>query len=236
MPAVIHDNPRELPGRGLASSRRTDWSAISGLLLCISWAPMAIVILRLPELGSAAEVQRFWRENLGFVQAVILSTSVGFIFLLVFLGGLAERVYRVDAGLAFTAFGSALMFMTALNVALGLDVASGLLSERGPIETTYALHSAAFLLAAPAAPVGAAFFVAVAVAAFRRNVFSRPLAWLAVVGVVANIGALGGMFSLTGPLNSGNGAIGGIAAPLGLYLAWILGVSISWLRHPSHGA
>ena len=173
MPAVIHDNPRELPGRGLASSRRTDWSAISGLLLCISWAPMAIVILRLPDLGSAPEIERFWRENLGLVQAVILSTSVGFIFLLVFLGGLAERVYRVDPGLAFTAFGSALMFMTALNVALGLDVASGLLSERGPIETTYALHNAAFLLAAPAAPVGAAFFVAVAVASFRRNVFSR---------------------------------------------------------------
>lgn len=193
---------------------------------------MAIVILRLPDLGSAAEIERFWRENLGLVQAVILSTSIGFIFLLVFLGGLAERLHRVDAGLAFTAYGSALMFMTALNVALGLDAASGLLSERGPAGTTYALHSAAFILAAPAAPIGAAFFVAVAYAAFERDAFSRPLAWLAVVGVIANIGALGGLFSLTGPLNSGNGVIGGIAAPLGLNLAWILGVSVSWLRHP----
>jgi hypothetical protein len=234
MRAMIHDNPRELPGRGLASSRGTDWSAIGGLLVCVCWAPMAIVILRLPDLGSAAEIERFWRENLGLVQAVILSTSIGFIFLLVFLGGLAEELHRVDAGLAFAAFGSALMFMTALNIALGLDVASGLLSERGPTETTYALHSAAFLLAAPAAPVGATFFVTVAFAAFRRNVFSRPLAWLAVVGVLANIGALGGILTLTGPLNSGNGVIGGIAAPLGLYLAWILGVSISWLRNPSH--
>jgi hypothetical protein len=218
---------------GPARSARADWSAISGVLLCISWAPMAIVILRLPDLASAAEVERFWRENLGLVQAVILSTSVGFIFLLVFLGGLAERLQRVDAALAFIAFGSALMFMTALNVALGLDAASGLLSEGGRTESTYALHSAAFLLAAPAAPVGATFFVAVAFAAFRRNVFSRPLAWLAVVGVLANIGAVGGIFSLSGPLNSGTGVIGGIAAPLGLYLAWILAASISWLRQPA---
>ena len=195
---------------------------------------MAIVILRLPDLGSAAEVERFWRENLGLVQAVILSTSIGFIFLLVFLGGLAERLQRVDAAVAFTAFGSGLMFMTGLSVALGLDVASGLLSERGLTESTYALHSAAFLLHAPAAPVGAAFFVAVAFAAFRRNVFSPPLASLAVVGVLANVAAVGGIFSLSGPLNSGNGAFGGIAAPLGLYLAWILAASISWLRQPAH--
>src|SRR5215207_464620 len=128
MLAVTHDTRGNSLKAGLVSSRGTDWSAISGLLLCISWVPMAIVILRLPDLGSASDIERFWRENLGLVQAVILSTSIGFIFLLVFLGGLAERLHRVDAGLAFTAYGSALMFMTALNVALGLDVASGLLS------------------------------------------------------------------------------------------------------------
>jgi hypothetical protein len=193
---------------------------------------MAVVIPQLPDLGSAAEVEAFWRENLGLMQGVILSVSVGFLFLLVFLGGLAERMRRADPVLAYTAFGSALMFMTALNVALGVDIASGLLLDRGLGESTYALHAAAFLLAAPAAPAGAAFFVAVALVSFRRHLFPRPLAWLSVVGVIANVGALGGMFSLTGPLNSGNGVIGGIAAPLGLYLAWILAVSVWWLRHP----
>lgn len=217
----------------MAHDPRTDWSAISGLLLCLCWVPMGIAILRLPDLGSGAEVERFWQENLGFLQAVILSTSVGFLFLLVFLGGLAERLRQADGALAFSAFGSALMFMTLLNVALGLDIAAGLLWERGQSESTYPLHSAAFLLAAPAAPVGAAFFVVIAYASFRRRVFARSLGWLAVVGVLANLGALGGLFSLTGPLNSGNGAIGGIAAPLGLYVAWILAVSISWLTHPS---
>ena len=29
---------------GPTRSARTDWSAVSGVLLCISWAPMAIVL------------------------------------------------------------------------------------------------------------------------------------------------------------------------------------------------
>ena len=33
-----------------------------------------------------------------------------------------------------------------------------------------------------------------------------------------------------GPLNFGNGIVGGIAAPLGLYLAWIFAFSLWWLR------
>jgi hypothetical protein len=176
-------------------------------------------------------VQEFWEDNLSLMRAVIASVSVGFLFLLVFLGGLAERLRRSSGALAFTAFGSAVMFITALNVALGLDMASGLLQEAGSDKSSYTLHTAAFLLAEPAAPVGAAFFVAVAAAAFKSDVFPRPIGWLAVIGVVANIGALGGVVSLEGPLNSGNGVIGGIAAPLGLYLAWILAVSLWWLAH-----
>jgi hypothetical protein len=205
------------------------WSAISGILLCVSWAPMAIVIPRLPDLSSAAEVNAFWEDNLALMQVVIASVSIGFLFLLVFLGGLAEWLRRAGGALTFTAFGSAVIFMTALNVALGLDIASGLLHEAGSDDAPYALHAAAFLLAAPAAPAGAAFFVAVAVASFRSGAFPRPFGWLALIGVIANIGALGGVASLDGPLNSGNGLIGGIAAPLGLYLIWIGAVSVWWL-------
>src|SRR5918995_263415 len=144
-------------------ARREKWSAISGILLCVSWAPMAIAIPRLPDLGSAAEVNGFWEDNFVLMQMVIASISVGFLFLLFFLGGLSEWLRRAGGALAFTTFGSAVTFMTALNVALGLDMASGLLQEAGSGDTSYALHAAAFLLAAPAAPAGAAFFVAVSV-------------------------------------------------------------------------
>jgi hypothetical protein len=72
------------------------WGPISGLLLCLTWAPMAIAIPRLPDLGSAHEVQAFWRANQDLMQGIILSVSVGFLFLLFFLGALAELMHSVS--------------------------------------------------------------------------------------------------------------------------------------------
>jgi hypothetical protein len=214
------------------SVRRPNWGAISGVLLCVAWAPTAIAIPRLPDLDSNAEVNAFWDANLTLLKAVIASVSVGFLFLLVFVGDLAEWLRRAGGALAFTTFGSAVMVMTVLNVALGLDIASGLLQREGLGESLYALHSAAFLLVTPAAPAGTAFFVALTVASFGRRAFPSWLGWLAAIGALANLGALGalgGIVSLEGPLNSGNSVIGGIAAPLGLWLVSILGFSVWWL-------
>jgi hypothetical protein len=205
---------------------------VSGLLLCLLWAPMALVIPRLPDLGSAADVERFWRDNSGLMQVVLLSVSVGFLFFLTFLGALVGRLRASESSeaLTWTAFGSSLMFMTALNVSIGLDAAARLLLEDGPPGSTYALHTAGFVLAAPAAFAGVGFFVAVAALTFTAAVLPRWLGWLAGVGAVANVGAVGGVLSLTGPLNSGNGALGGIAAPLGMYMVWIFCASLWWLR------
>jgi hypothetical protein len=207
-------------------------------LMCVTWSPMAIAIPRLPDLDSAHEVQAFWRANQGMMQGVILSVSVGFLFLLVFLGALVERIRTVPGAgaIAWTVLGSALMFMTALNVALGLDIAGGLIVGVDQA-STYALHTAAFLLAAPAAFAGVTFFVAVAVFTWESRAFPRWTAWIAVVGVLVNAAAVLGILTLTGPLNSGNGIVGGIAAPLGLYLLWVFCVSVWWLRrsHISSG-
>ena len=209
------------------------WGPVSGLLLCVTWAPMAVAIPRLPDLGSAPTVETFWRSNAELMQGVILSVSVGYLFLLFFLGALTELV-RTATGAGATGWvmlGSALMFMTALNVALGLDAAGGLLVDADP-SSTYALHTAAFLLAAPAAFAGVAFFVAVAAFAFQTGALPRWSAWLAVAGALANAGAVLGLLTLTGPLNSGNGIVGGIAAPLGMYLVWVFAVSLWWIRRP----
>ena len=184
----------------------------------------------MPDLGSAQRVEAFWRANQQLMQGVILSTSVGFLFLLLFLGALVEllRIAGAPGAAIWTAFASVLMFMTALNVALGLDIAGGLLVDTDPTGT-YALHTAAFLLAAPAALAGACFFIAIAGIVWRTGALPRWTAWLAIVGVVANVGAVFGTLSLTGPLNSGNGIVGGIAAPVGVYLLWIFSVSLWWL-------
>jgi hypothetical protein len=210
------------------------WGPVSGLLVCLTWAPMAIAIPRLPDLGSAPTVATFWRANTGLMQGVILSVSVGYLFLLHFLGALVELIRATaDAGATgWVVLGSALMFMTALNIALGLDIAGGLLVGADQ-SSTYALHTAALLLAAPAAFAGVTFFVAVAALGFGTSALPRWSAWLAVAGAVANVGAVFGVLRLTGPLNSGNGVVGGIAAPLGMYLVWVFAVCVWWLREPA---
>jgi hypothetical protein len=98
---------------------------------------MLYAIPKLPDLGSAQRVEAFWRDNQQLMQGVILSVNVGFIFLLGFLGALVERLRSglADHVLIWVAFGSVLMFMTALNVALGLDIAGGLLVETHPAST-----------------------------------------------------------------------------------------------------
>ena len=118
------------------------------------------------------------------------------------------------------------MFMTALDVDWVWTCRRALV-DVAPA-STYALHTAAFLLAAPAAFAGVAFFVAVAGFASATAIprWTRGLPW----GYVANAGAVLGVLTLTGPLNSGDGVVGGIAAPLGMYLVWIFAISVWWLR------
>jgi hypothetical protein len=215
------------------TGNRSRWGPVSGVLLGLSWAAMAVTVPLLPELGSAAEIEAFWRANTGLMQATILSVSVGFLFLLDFLGALVDRLAAVPGAgaAAWTVFGAGLMFMTALNVAIGLVSAGGLLLGSGQGATAL-LHTAGFVLAAPAAFAGVAFFAAAADIAFRTAALPRWSGWLAVAGAVVNAGALLGALSLTGPLNSGNGLVGGIAGPLGAFVAWIVGISVWWLRHP----
>jgi hypothetical protein len=177
-----------------------------------------------------AEIQRFYHHQDGRLKVVLFLVSVGFFFLLCFLGTVMARLRQAEGSgpLTWIAFAGALMFMTSLNIAVGLSAAAALLSGRSGPDIAGALHSAAFVLAAPVALAGAAFFGATAVVSLTAGAFPRFVGWGAVIAAVANIGAISGIFSLTGPLNSGNGAIGGIAAPVLAWVAWILLVSL-WL-------
>jgi hypothetical protein len=213
-------------------SRRV--GALAGITMALLWAPMAVVIPVLPDLGSASEIERFYGRHAETMKVILASVSVGFTAFLVFLGALVEELRQAkESGWIWSAMASALMFMTALGVALGLDAAAVLLYGQASAETVWALHSAAFLLAAPAAGAGVAFFVAAAVLAFGSDALPRHLGWLAVAGAAVNLGALGGFFSSTGPLNSGNGLIGGLAGPVLLWLVWIVAVSVDWLTRTS---
>jgi hypothetical protein len=207
--------------------------AASGLAVVLLWSPMALVVPELPNLATASGVDRFYAEHGELMKVVLACVSVGFAFFFVFLGALIEQLRRRSAGgWTWMAFASAMMFITCLAVALGLDAAAALLHGRAGTQTVWALHSAAFLLAAPAAGGGVAFFGAVAVLGLSGDALPRWLGWVSVIGVVLNAGALGGFFATAGALNSGNGLIGGLAGPVLIWLAWITSISLTWLSQP----
>src|SRR5215207_141128 len=154
-----------------AADRWSRFGALSGVLLAVAWAPMGLVVGDLPELDSAAEIDTFFSESGDLLKVVIACVGVGFFCFLSFLAALAQHLHVAEGGgvLKWLALTSALMFMTLFNAAVGLDAAAGLLHETSTPEVTHALHTAAFVLAAPAALVGVAFFVAVAAAAFESG-------------------------------------------------------------------
>jgi hypothetical protein len=192
---------------------------------------MAWVIPEFPDLAGPRGIETFYAEHADTMRLILVSVSVGFITFLVFLGRLVVELACRESGWTWTALGGALMFMTALCVALGVDAAAVLLFERASLEAVWVSHSVAFLLAAPAAGAGTAFFIAVAALAFEGR-WPRSFGWLAVVGVLINLAAAAGFLSLTGAPNSGNGLLGGLAGPVTIWVVWILAVSVRWLRHP----
>lgn len=204
---------------------------MAGVALALLWAPMVLVIPVFPDLAGPVGIDSFYDDHADSMKLILASISVGFIAFLVFIGRLVVELIPQSSGWTWSALASALMFMTALGVALGVDAAAVLLFERTSPETIWVLHSVAFLLAAPAAGAGTTFFIAVAALAFDR-VWPRSFAWLAVLGALINFAALAGFFSLTGAANSGNGLLGGLAGPVGIWVVWVLAVSIRWLRHP----
>jgi hypothetical protein len=210
------------------------WGALSGVAFFLLWVPMGLVVLQAPDLGSSTEIHDFYVNHGDLLEVVALLVSVGFGFFLYFLGTLVEVLRRAEPSgpLIWVALASALMFMTSLNIAVGLVATAKLLSVTSSPDTLHGVHAAAFVMAAPAAPAGTAFFAAVAAASFRAAAFPRWLAWAAVIGALANVGALGGIVSLTGPLNAGNGIVGGPAVPVIAWITWILLASLHWLRKP----
>jgi hypothetical protein len=184
---------------------------------------MALVVGSLPDLGSPDRVAAFFASNGATLKFVIACVSLGFLFFLIYLGSLIDRLRCVEGSgpLAGTAFAAAVMFMTLFNAAVGLDAAAGLLYETASPDVVYALHTAAFVLAAPAAFVGVAFFCAIALLVFSVGALPRLVGWAALAAIVANACAIGGVFAASGPLNSGNGLLGGIVVPLFAWVLWI---------------
>jgi hypothetical protein len=212
---------------------RSKLGAWCGIVLIALWVPMLIVIPLFPDLDSQVEVAAFWREHGNLTLAIMASVVAGYRALAVFLAEIAVRAARSGAQivLGWAAFAAGLMFTTGLAVALGLAASAGRLAEHGADPATaYGLHAAAFILAAPFTGAGTGFFLLLTALVQRGSLGPRWLRWPAIAGVAGNMGAIGGLYTLTGPGNSGNGILGGILLPLGTFLVWTLCASLAWLR------
>lgn len=70
------------------TGRSSRWGSASGVLLFVLWAPMALVLLKLPDLGTSSEVERFYDSHRDLTRVVSLLVSMGFFLFLCFLGTL----------------------------------------------------------------------------------------------------------------------------------------------------
>lgn len=214
---------------------RPSLGPICGFLLVACWLPMGAIILRFPDLDDVADIVSYWAELGTLTQIVIALTVAGYPFLLVFLAELKERWTSESPAqrrVAMATYTGGLMFFTCLNVALGLGSAGGQLSANpAHHELAFALHVAGWVLAAPAAGLGTTFGAGLVYAAWTKALSPGWLTWPALIMLISNAGALGGLFALTGPWNSGNGILGGIALPLGSVVIFVACASTAWIRH-----
>lgn len=204
-----------------------------GIALGVCWSGMLLIVFRLPALDSEHAVDVYWHHHRTLTQVVIAMVVLGYPLLLVWLAEVRRRWgdhSPTGQLLGTTTHTAGLMFITTLNVALGLASAGGQLIGHGRRDLGYALHVGAFVLAAPATSLGVALCGGLAWAAWTGALSPRWLRWPTAVAAATNALTLGGLFTLTGSWNSGDGVLGGIALPLGTLTVVVVLASGSWLR------
>lgn len=191
-------------------------------------AATVFVLLVFPDATSMTDVRRFYAS---WSDVVILGITIltAFFFVQVWSLGWMTAVIRRAEGegpYAWITFGAELMFMTVFNVEIGLWATAHLLQDRISDESLYVLHVAGFVVAAPVTFAGVAYFAAILGLQRATRLFPRRLVVIAVVAGIGNLGALGGLYTTSGPLNPASGAIA-IGGPM---LAWMLwyGAAFGW--------
>ncbi len=133
------------PGVEAAPKSRSRLGPVCGLVLVGCWAPILVIIFRLPSLVDSSVVVAYWGQWGATTQTVIAIVALGYPPLLVFLIDLRARWTTVDPDqviVSQTSVALLIMFVTCLNVALGLASAGGQLIAAGRTDLGYALHVA----------------------------------------------------------------------------------------------
>jgi hypothetical protein len=215
-----------------ANAVREGWleyaHAASGLLFVatniLGWFFVAIHGGGLPDLASGQSVYNSYvRQGMALPTAIFLMT-VGFFFALWFIGVLLGKIHSAErAGpLMWIAAGGAFSFVAVFMAGLSLGLGNSLAVLKGngaDVASIYVSHLASLLTGPTTGMCGPAFFVPLAIVIFRDSIFPRWIGWLTWLAALGSITPMLGFWSVSGPLNVGNGVIGvqTIAATWGVY-------------------
>jgi hypothetical protein len=166
----------------------------------------------MPSLDSAREIVA-WYHDRGSTSLEVagLLVTVAFFFTYWFFGVVMARLQKAEGAgpLTWIAFAGGLSFTTVFQAGLAMVLGIGLTLSKGvDVDAIYLMHVVSLATGVTTAVCGPVFFTPVAILAFTTGVFPRWLAWVTVVCAVGSVTPLLGAFSLSGPLNVGNGVVG----------------------------
>jgi hypothetical protein len=189
------------------------FNAATGVLVGVFMASGYVVgMVDMPDLSSASAVVAWYHERGGTASGVAsVLCTIAFFFTFWFLGVVVDRLRQAEGSgpLTWIALIGGVSFTTVFAGFLAAPLAIGMtIDEHVSDSTIYLVHVFSLVTGVTTAVCGPAFFVPIAILAFRTGVFPRWLAWVTVVCAVLSVMPLLGAFSLSGQLNVGNGWVG----------------------------
>lgn len=220
-------------------NRRLEYfHAASGLLFVVTMIAgwFFVAANGMPDLSAAQPIYDAYGENKDKLLNAILVMTIGFFFSLWFGGVVLGRMRRVEGEgpLTFIALGGFLSFVTVFMAGLAMGLGNALVFDRGvDPDVIYVMHTVSLVTGVTTAVCGPCFFIPIAILSFARDLFPRWLAWLSVAAAVGTVTPIVGNYSVSGPLNVGNGVIG-VHTIAGTWGIWAAAVSVWMLRQLRH--
>lgn len=217
---------------GFVPPKMNRFDAASGVLLMLFMAAGYLFGMQgMPDLGDAPTIIA-WYKARGSLDCAIacVMVTIAFFFTYWFMGLVAAWMRAAEGPnghLTWVGYFGGVAFTTVFAGALAFVLAPGLLIDKGiDTNTIYLMHAASLLTGVTTATCGPAFFIPIAIVAFRTGFLPRWLAWFTVLCAFGSLTPIFGAFALTGPLNVGNGWVG-IHAVAASWVGWS-GITSLW--------
>jgi hypothetical protein len=174
---------------------------------------------------------RWYRDRGGTDSGVAaVLCTIAFFFTFWFFGVVIDRMRSAEGSgpLTWITLFGGLAFTTVFAGFLAVPLAIGMTIDKGiDPDVIYLVHVVSLATGVTTSVFGPAFFIPIAIVAFRTGFLPRWLAWVTVACAVGSVTPIFGAFSLTGELNVGNGWIG-IHTVAGAWVGWCA-VASAWM-------